>query len=70
MQIFYNTYMVMSSRFNPERCLHFMYEYFSTKSDPKFINDWAKEAPDCNYIDAHSNYQVESKKWLIERLIT
>jgi hypothetical protein len=28
-----------------------------------------KEEPACNYVDAHSNYQVESKIWLIERLI-
>ena len=48
-----------------------MYEYFNTDSDPYFgiLMGAAKEAPDCNYIDAHSNYQVESKIWLIERLI-
>jgi|TARA_Y100000310_G_scaffold89057_1_gene86201 hypothetical protein len=65
-------YSGVRNRFNPERCLHFMYEYFSTKSDPYFglLMGAAKEAPDCNYIDAHSNYQVESKIWLIERLIT
>jgi hypothetical protein len=28
-----------------------------------------KESPESNYIDAHSNYQVESKIWLIENLI-
>ena len=48
-----------------------MYEYFNTEQDPYFgmLMGAVKEVPDCNYIDAHSNYQVESKIWLIERLI-
>ena len=64
-------YSGVKNRFNPERCIHFLYEYFGTEQDPYFgmLMGAVKEAPDCNYIDAHSNYQVESKIWLIERLI-
>ena len=64
-------YSGIKNRFNPERCIHFLYEYFGTEQDPYFgmLMGAVKEAPDCNYIDAHSNYQVESKIWLIERLI-
>ena len=64
-------YSGVNNRFNPERCLHFMYEYFNTDVDPYFgmLMGAAKEVPNCNYVDAHSNYQVESKIWLIERLI-
>ena len=64
-------YSGMKNKFNPERCIHFMYEYFGTEQDPYFgmLMGAVKESPDCNYVDAHSNYQVESKIWLIERLI-
>lgn len=64
-------YSGVKNRFNPERCIHFMYEYFGTEQDPYFgmLMGAVKEVPECNYIDAHSNYQVESKIWLIERLI-
>ena len=64
-------YSGVKNKFNPERCIHFMYEYFGTEQDPYFgmLMGAVKEEPDCNYVDAHSNYQVESKIWLIERLI-
>lgn len=64
-------YSGVKNKFNPERCIHFLYEYFGTEQDPYFgmLMGAVKEAPDCNYIDAHSNYQVESKIWLVERLI-
>jgi 2-polyprenyl-3-methyl-5-hydroxy-6-metoxy-1,4-benzoquinol methylase len=64
-------YSGIKNRFNPERCIHFMYEYFNTEQDPYFgmLMGAFKEAPEVNIVDAHSNYQVESKTWLIDNLV-
>jgi len=58
------------NKFNPERALHFMYEMYSTEEDSFFgyIMGAVVENKEVNYIDALSNYQVESKIWLIDEL--
>ena len=58
------------NKFNPERALHFMYEMYSTDDDNFFgmIMGAVVENKEVNYVDALSNYQVESKTWLIDEL--
>ena len=63
-------YSGQRNKFNPERALHFMYEMFSTDDDNFFgmIMGAVVDNKEVNYIDALSNYQVESKTWLIDEL--
>ena len=58
------------NKFNPERAVHFMYEMFSTDTDNFFgmFMGAVAENKEVNYVDALSNYQVESKTWLIDEL--
>lgn len=58
------------NKFNPERALHFMYEMYSTNDDNFFgmIMGAVVDNNEVNYVDALSNYQVESKTWLIDEL--
>ena len=63
-------YSGQRNRFNPERALHFMYEMYSTEEDSFFgmFMGAVVENKEVNYVDALSNYQVESKTWLIDEL--
>ena len=63
-------YSGQRNRFNPERALHFMYEMYSTEEDNFFgmFMGAVVENKEVNYVDALSNYQVESKTWLIDEL--
>jgi hypothetical protein len=57
------------NKFNPERALHFMYEMYGTDDD--FFGTFMGAVVDnkeVNYIDALSQFQVESKIWLIDEL--
>lgn len=58
------------NKFNPERAIHFMYEMYSTENDNFFgmFMGAVVDNNEVNYIDALSNYQVESKTWLIDEL--
>ena len=57
-------------KFNPERCIHFMFDRFSTESDNFFglMMGAVVEVRSTNYTDALSKYQVESKLWLLDEL--
>lgn len=63
-------YSGQRNRFNPERAIHFMYEMYSTEEDNFFgmFMGAVVENKEVNYVDALSNYQVESKTWLIDEL--
>jgi hypothetical protein len=58
------------NRFNPERALHFMYEMYGEGYDDFFgtFMGAVVENKEVNYIDALSQFQVESKIWLIDEL--
>ena len=60
----------IKNRFNPERALHFMYEMYGDGYDDFFgiFMGAVVENKEVNYIDALSQYQVESKIWLIDEL--
>lgn len=58
------------NKFNPERALHFMYEMYGEGYDDFFgiFMGAVVENKEVNYIDALSQFQVESKIWLIDEL--
>ena len=58
------------NRFNPERALHFMYEMYGDGYDDFFgtFMGAVVENKEVNYIDALSQFQVESKIWLVDEL--
>lgn len=60
----------LKNKFNPERALHFMYEMYGDGYDSFFgtFMGAVVDNKEVNYIDALSQFQVESKIWLIDEL--
>lgn len=58
------------NKFNPERAIHFMHELYDTEDDNFFgmFMGAVVENKEVNYVDALSQFQVESKTWLIDEL--
>ena len=64
-------YSGKQKKFNPERCIHYMYEMHDSDGDFPFFGMFmgaVVENKEVNFIDALAQHQVESKIWLIERL--
>jgi hypothetical protein len=58
-------------RFNPERCIHYMYEMHDDNSPMPFFGMFMGafvENKEVNFIDALAQHQVESKIWLLTEL--
>ena len=58
------------NKFNPERAIHFMYEMYGDGYDSFFgtFMGAVVENKEVNFVDALSQFQVESKIWLIDEL--
>lgn len=58
------------NKFNPERALHFMYEMYGEGYDDFFGTFMGAviDNKEVNYVDALSQFQVESKIWLIDEI--
>jgi len=64
-------YSGLKNKFNPERCIHYMFETHEDKAKIPFFGPMMGAVvnnKDANYVDALSKGQVESKLWLVDEL--